>query len=286
MQREKPFVYIDTNFSPGEQLMLKLAFSSFDFEIVGISTISSYMDSLSAAENIVGLNEKEELYLSVVKGEEKNLSDQDIIIKGENEKIFENFSDYPEDMDATSHLIQIAEDCGKLDILATGPLTNIAKALREAPELEDYISHIFILGSTFSRGDVTNFSEFNFFTDPIAADEILNSSIECFILPLELSKSIILSDDLIKELEGKDENLDIILKTYKNLDEDLREVGPALLLYLLQVPQAFIFEEEGLKVNLKLERGKVERVNSRKKAYIANRVNEESFFDYLKGNLG
>jgi inosine-uridine nucleoside N-ribohydrolase len=286
MQREKPFVYIDTNFSPGEQLMLKLAFSSFDFEIVGISTISSYMDSLSAAENIVGLNEKEELYLSVVKGEEKNLSDQDIIIKGENEKIFENFSDYPEDMDATSHLIQIAEDCGKLDILATGPLTNIAKALREAPELEDYISHIFILGSTFSRGDVTNFSEFNFFTDPIAADEILNSSIECFILPLELSKSIILSDDLIKELEGKDENLDIILKTYKNLDEDLREVGPALLLYLLQVPQAFIFEEEGLKVNLKLERGKVERVNSRKKAYIANRVNEESFYDYLKGNLG
>lgn len=285
MQREKPFIYIDTNFSLSEQLMLKLAFNSFDFEIVGISTVSSFMDSKNAAENIVGMSEMEELFLSVSKGADKNLSDQEILIRGKNHTIFENKTDYVEEHDVIDNLFEIAQDCGKIDIVASGPLTNIAKALRKYKQLEDYISHIFILGSTFSLGDVTNDAEFNFFTDPLAADEVLNSSIETFILPLELSNSLVLRKDFIKELENKDKSLSKILNQYKKIDENLREVKACLLLYLLQRPEAFIFEESGLRVSDKINRGKVERVDTRKKIYIANRVNENSFFDYLRENL-
>jgi inosine-uridine nucleoside N-ribohydrolase len=285
MEREKPFVYIDTNFSLGEALMLKLAFNSFDFELVGLSTISSFMDAKTAAENIVGMSELEDLYLSVSQGESVNLSDQEILLRGEDHEIFKNVKDYVEEEEASKNLYDLAQDCGRLDIIATGPLTNIAKALRDYEDLEDYIDHIFILGSTFSTGDVTATAEYNFFTDPQAADEILNRGIDIFILPLDLSKSLVLNNDLLKDLKSKDQVTKKILDVYRMRPEELRDLGPALLLYLVLTPEAFIFEEDGLRVNTKEERGKVYRTNQRKKAYIANRVNENSFFEFLKAGL-
>lgn len=285
MHKEKPFIYIDTNFSPADALMLKLAFNSFDFEIVGISTVSSFMDAKTAAENIVGMSEREELFLSVSSGATHNLMDQEILLKSENNHFFSNEKDYVEDEDTTKNLYDLAQDCGKLDIITTGPLTNIAKALREHEDLEDYIGHIFILGSTFSLGDVTNEAEYNFFTDPIAADEILNTSIDVFILPLELSRSLVLNDSYLKSISKDDKITRKILNLYKKMPEDLRDLGPALLLYLVLTPEAFIFEEDGLKIETKQGRGKVIRTSSRKKAYIANRVNESSFFDFIKASL-
>lgn len=285
MHKEKPFIYIDTNFSPADALMLKLAFNSFDFEIVGISTVSSFMDAKTAAENIVGMSEREELFLSVSSGATHNLMDQEILLKSENKHFFSNEKDYVEDEDTTKNLYDLAQDCGKLDIITTGPLTNIAKSLREHEDLEDYIDHIFILGSTFSLGDVTNEAEYNFFTDPIAADEILNTSIDVFILPLELSRSLVLNDRYLKYISKDDKITRKILNLYKNMPEDLRDLGPALLLYLVLTPEAFIFEEDGLKIETKQGRGKVIRTSSRKKAYIANRVNESSFFDFIKASL-
>lgn len=263
MEREKPFVYIDTNFSLGEALMLKLAFNSFDFELVGLSTISSFMDAKTAAENIVGMSELEDLYLSVSQGESVNLSDQEILLRGEDHEIFKNVKDYVEEEEASKNLYDLAQDCGRLDIIATGPLTNIAKALRDYEDLEDYIDHIFILGSTFSTGDVTATAEYNFFTDPQAADEILNRGIDIFILPLDLSKSLVLNNDLLKDLKSKDQVTKKILDVYRMRPEELRDLGPALLLYLVLTPEAFIFEEDGLRVNTKEERGKVYRTNQR-----------------------
>ncbi|MGO3017570.1 MAG: nucleoside hydrolase [Anaerococcus sp.] len=285
MHKEKPFIYIDTNFSLGDALMLKLAFNSFDFEIVGISTVSSYMDSKFAAENIVGLSEREELFLSVSSGATRNLNDQEILLKGENKRIFTNEKDYVENEDAEKNLYNLAKDCGKIDIICTGPLTNIAKALREYQDLEDYINHIFILGSTFSTGDVTGDAEYNFFTDPIAADEILNTGIEIFILPLEIYKSLILNDKILEELPKNDKIVKKILEVYKEKHKNLRDLAPVLLLYLVLTPEAFIFEQDGLKVSTKNRRGKVIRTDKRKKAYMANRVNESSFFDFIKASL-
>ena len=67
MEYQKPFIYIDTNFSPADGLFIKMALDSFDFEIVGFSANKSYMSSAAAGENILGLVNSEDLYLSVAK---------------------------------------------------------------------------------------------------------------------------------------------------------------------------------------------------------------------------
>lgn len=281
MEKEKPFLFIDTNFAPDEALMVEMALRLFDFEIVGLSTVSSTMTAQAAGNNLLG--QTRGLYLPIACGEEKNLLDQEIRTLGEDREIFTEIDDYREEDPAYEFLYKTAADCGRLDILMTGPLTNLAKALKKHPDLEDYISHVFILGGTLSGGDVTRHAELNFFTDPLAIDLVLESQIDLFILPLEVSKEVFLKDRLLKDLEGREERLDRILYQMKSLPEEKRSLKAPLLLYMLTTPQAFIFEEKGLRVDRGDYRGRLFEDEKRKKNYLANRVNEEAFYDYLRG---
>ena len=114
-----------------------------------------------------------------------------------------------------------------------------------------------------------------------AIDKVLNSSIEVFILPKNLAEGIELKDSFLKSLTKDDKNMKIINK----LIMEKNNLYAPLLLYLLETPEAFIFEESGIKIDDKENIGEMIRTSSRKKAYLANRVNEESFLEYIKAKL-
>ena len=59
----------------------------------------------------------------------------------------------------------------------------------------------------------------------------------------------------------------------------------AILLYMVEKPQAFIFEEKAVKINEDFDRGTIVEINSKNKKYVANRVNEDTFFDFLTKRL-
>lgn len=277
MEKEKAFLYIDTNFSNDEALMLDMAFRSFNFELVGLSSIRSQMTAEAGADNILGLNESHELFLPIAKGYEENLKEDQMATKAEDIFYYNNHKDYLEEMDVEDQIYDIAQDCGKIDIIATGPLTNIARSLDKYEDLEDYISHIFISGGNLYGPD------FNFKEDPRAINKILNSSIDIFILAKNLADGIEVTDSFLESLDRDNKNKEII----ENLlaDKDRRFLYGPLLLYLVEKPEAFIFEETGIKVDDEENVGEMIRVNSRRKVYLANRVNEESFLEYIEGKL-
>lgn len=285
MEKEKPFVYIDTNFSLSEILMLKMAFNSNEFEIVGISSVSSFMDADFAAKNILSMTNMEDLILPICAGAFSNLKNQEILIRGENSVIFDKSKDYLSDERCEDFLYNLARDCGKLDIVATGPLTNIAKAIVKYDDFLSYIDHIFVLASNFSLGDVTKNSEFNFFTDPKAANIVLKEDVETFILPIDISNSLTLPDEIL-EKSTSDPVFEKIKDLYKAYPKNEREIKAAMLLYMLVKPQAFIFEEKAIKVNEDFDRGSIVETNSKNKKYLANRVNDQTFFDFLIDRLG
>lgn len=285
MEKEKPFVYIDTNFSLSEILMLKMAFNSNEFEIVGISSVSSFMDADFAAKNILSMANMEDLILPICAGAFSNLKNQEILIRGENSVIFDKSKDYLSDERCEDFLYNLARDCGKLDIVATGPLTNIAKAIIKYDDFLSYIDHIFVLASNFSLGDVTKNSEFNFFTDPKAANIVLKEDVETFILPIDISNSLTLPDEIL-EKSTSDPVFEKIKDLYKAYPKNEREIKAAMLLYMLVKPQAFIFEEKAIKVNEDFDRGSIVETNSKNKKYLANRVNDQTFFDFIIDRLG
>lgn len=262
MEYQKPFIYIDTNFSPADGLFIKMALDSFDFELVGLSANRSYMSSAAAGENILGLVNSEDLFLSVAKNFDDKKSKLD-------EEIFIPEADYLEDMDAYENLYDLASDCGRLDIIASGDLANIAKACREFEDFTDFIDHIFL-----SIPDLKSLTKEEL-TD---LDLILSSGINIFVIDKKFADNFILEEKDLENILKNHPQMEKLLKTY-----DQEALTGALLLYLSQRPEAFIFEEAGLKVNF--EEKSLEMSEARPKIYMVNKVNEESFYDYLRAIL-
>src|SRR5215469_11729454 len=76
----------------------------------------------------------------------------------------------PVDADATDLIIDtIGASPGEITLVATGPLTNIALAVRRRPELVNQVADFVIMGGSATRGNTTPAAEFNIATDPEAA---------------------------------------------------------------------------------------------------------------------
>lgn len=58
---------------------------------------------------------------------------------------------------------------GEVTLVATGPLTNVASALRREPRIAEAARELVVMGGAYGRGNVTQTAEFNVFVDPEAA---------------------------------------------------------------------------------------------------------------------
>ena len=87
---------------------------------------------------------------------------------------------------------------GRLILFATGPLTNIAIALREHPDLPEYIHRFCIMGGgTF--GNITEFAEFNAWIDPTAAREVFEQ-MPVEMIGLNITHAAALNEDDFRDL--------------------------------------------------------------------------------------
>lgn len=84
------------------------------------------------------------------------------------------------------HDAAVAEQ-GKLEILATGPLTNLGIALLLYPDLPSLIHHIWFMGGAVYGGNVTTSAEFNIWVDPEAAQVVMDSGIPLTMVGLDVT---------------------------------------------------------------------------------------------------
>lgn len=81
----------------------------------------------------------------------------------------------------------VKENPKEISIIALGPLTNVALALRMYSDMGENIKDVFIMGgNNMGVGNTTKAAEFNFYLDPEAASIVL-STVKCpvTILPWE-----------------------------------------------------------------------------------------------------
>ena len=80
---------------------------------------------------------------------------------------------------------------GSLELMAIGPLTNIADALDAEPELPGLVHRLWIMGGALHcPGNVTPRAEFNFYSDPHAAGRVLNSEMASTLIGLDVCGSV------------------------------------------------------------------------------------------------
>jgi purine nucleosidase len=90
---------------------------------------------------------------------------------------------------------------GEITIVTTGPLSNIAAALQQQPELAELIGHLIILGGTLNGpGNVTAAAEFNIYCDADAARRVFQSPVTKTVVPIDVTRRIVLNFDLLDRL--------------------------------------------------------------------------------------
>jgi len=95
-------------------------------------------------------------------------------------------------VDALIELLRAAPD-DSVTLCPLGPLTNIALALRMAPEIRSRIRRIVLMGGAMNLGNMTPAAEFNFYVDPHAAGIVFTSGLPLVMLGLHVTHQAVAS---------------------------------------------------------------------------------------------
>jgi inosine-uridine nucleoside N-ribohydrolase len=202
-------VVIDTDFALPPQddgLALALALKSPELEIVGITTVTGNFNLARANADLLRMLEiTGRTKIPVYAGAPRPLvhAKDDFAMAQHGEW----WSDAPpppppggfarkalEAESAADFMIRTAmERPGGIEIIALGPLTNIAMAIRKQPAFAAAIKRMVIMGGAIAAlpdgaGNVTPNAEFNFWVDPEAARIVLRSGIPIELSPLNVSR--------------------------------------------------------------------------------------------------
>ncbi|MFT4181958.1 MAG: nucleoside hydrolase [Rhizobium sp.] len=85
---------------------------------------------------------------------------------------------------------------GEITLLAVGRMTNLALALREAPEIVPLVKEVVIMGGAFAlsglNGNVTPVAEANILGDPLAADEVFGAGWLVTAIGLDVTRQVVM----------------------------------------------------------------------------------------------
>jgi len=92
------------------------------------------------------------------------------------------------------------QDPGEVTLIAIGPLTNLALAVKKNPEGMGKLKDIVIMGGAVrTGGNITPYAEFNVFSDPLAAKIVLESGLPITLVPLDVTHRVSLTPRWMEE---------------------------------------------------------------------------------------
>lgn len=123
---------------------------------------------------------------------------------------------YNENNEAVDKIIEIATKNKKTYILAIGAITNVAVAIKKAPEIIKNIEIIWLGGNSFLTKD--NNVEFNFRQDVQAVKEVFESKVKLTVIPCKNVASNLTTSiyELEYFLKGKSELCDYLCQRFYN----------------------------------------------------------------------
>jgi purine nucleosidase len=100
---------------------------------------------------------------------------------------------------------EVRSSPGDVTIIATGPLSNIAAALRQQPDLASLVGHLIMIGGTIAGpGNVTAAAEFNIYCDAPAAHAVFHSQITKTLIPFDVTSRVTMNLDLLEKIPNGD----------------------------------------------------------------------------------
>jgi purine nucleosidase len=91
---------------------------------------------------------------------------------------------------------------GTVTLCPTGPLTNIAMALRKAPDVAPRIKEIVLMGGAIGLGNITPAAEFNIYVDPHAARVVFEAGVPLVMLGLDVTHQALVTPSRLSAIRN------------------------------------------------------------------------------------
>jgi purine nucleosidase len=89
---------------------------------------------------------------------------------------------------------------GTLTLVPTGPLTNIAMAMRKEPRIVHRVKRVVLMGGAYTRGNRTPAAEFNILADPEAAHAVFAGAWPVTMVSLDLTHQATATPDVVERI--------------------------------------------------------------------------------------
>jgi purine nucleosidase len=97
---------------------------------------------------------------------------------------------------------KIMANPGEITLVAIGPLTNVAFAIRKEPRIVAAVREIIVMGGAIRYpGNASPLAEYNVFVDPHAAHMVYHSGMPITLVPLDVTYQCILTPADVKRLQ-------------------------------------------------------------------------------------
>jgi inosine-uridine nucleoside N-ribohydrolase len=203
-------IVIDTDPGIDDAIGILLALCSPELSIAGITTVGGNIGLEATTRNagrllaFAGRND-----IPVLQGASAPLSrpaPEPVELHGEDGLggiAFPEPMRAPESQPATEWLADLLlnQPLGTLDVLALGPLTNLAHLILTKPEAAGRIGRIIAMGGAIHEpGNVGPRSEFNLASDPEAAAIVVGSGLSLTLVPLDVTRCVCATQDYSAKL--------------------------------------------------------------------------------------
>lgn len=136
-------------------------------------------------------------------------------------------------------------------VVTTGPMTNLALAIKKEPKILTHIKEIVLMGGSTGEGNITKAAEFNILVDPEAADICFKARVPLRMLGLNVTRQILVTEEVIEAAKKiNTRGSDLFVKLMEVFNKNQRdffglEAGPlhdpATIISLIN-EKAFVFE--------------------------------------------
>ena len=137
---------------------------------------------------------------------------------------FPNYGDKFDKRHGVQLLIDSVMNNDKVTIVATGPLTNVAMAIKMEPKILERLDEIVIMGGSVDNGNTSPAAEFNIMCDPEAAHVVFSSGVTVRMVGLNVTRKVIVTPEVIDRMEKiNNKASDMFVKLMRVFNENQRK---------------------------------------------------------------
>lgn len=207
MNREK--IILDCDPGHDDAVAMMIAAISPKIDLLGITVVAGNQKLEKTVKNALKVCNHLNLNVPVYSGMSRPMIREQVIaddIHGEtglDGPVFEEVKIEVEKKHAVNFIIDtLMNSEEKITLVPTGPLTNIAMAMRFEPRIIEKIKRIILMGGAYQLGNITPAAEFNILADPDAAHVVFTSGTDLTMMGLDLTRQAQATSEIIDKIKS------------------------------------------------------------------------------------